>query len=475
MDSEAKKLRLWADRGDRTDPDDASLNPTLNRLVGWTAIFSSSGGRTPRRRVMNQILREITGFCLETMQRGIPEWDNEIDYRQYAIVQRNGDLWKGESASGPNNGGAVDPATPAQSTWSRISTAASRTVPDAPDAPTAVVGNGYIEWRWHCPRDRGAAVTAFTFQWRRQGQGWIDANKIAIMPSSAYHRLAGLTNGQVYEARVLATNSEGDSAWSATGSATPVAGLPAQVLGLTASPRDASLLLEFPAPDDGGSAIQGYHVQWKSGSQGFSSTRQRTTTGSPYTLTGLVNGTSYDVRVRAYNSVGNGPWSDTASAIRPSGSQRTFSASGSFSWPWNTPNGKAFLLGGGGGGGTASPVQRFARNGSPGGDTTLVYGATTLRARGGVGGRGGYWLSPFTGAPSDRSTAGNGGDGGTVPGRSAVSGFNGEAIQADLSGLTSGTTITINVGAGGAGGSGDSGSGPGQNGGAGFAVVVPVY
>ena len=38
-------------------------------------------------------------------------------------------------------------------------------------------------------------------------------------------------------------------------------------------------------------------------------------TQSRYRLTGLSNGTSYDIQVRAFNSDGSGPWSETVTGV----------------------------------------------------------------------------------------------------------------------------------------------------------------
>ena len=51
----------------------------------------------------------------------------------------------------------------------------------------------------------------------------------------------------------------------------------------------------------GGSDIKNYIVQWKSGTDDYSTTKQATPTESPYTITNLTNGTLYTVRVRAVN------------------------------------------------------------------------------------------------------------------------------------------------------------------------------
>ena len=61
-DSESLKIKPWASRGDRVDPESSSLDPVLTREIGWPESFSSDGGDTPRRQVFNQILREMTGM-----------------------------------------------------------------------------------------------------------------------------------------------------------------------------------------------------------------------------------------------------------------------------------------------------------------------------------------------------------------------------------------------------------------------------
>ena len=89
------------------------------------------------------------------------------------------------------------------------------------------------------------------------------------------------------------------------------------------SPDDTGTLdVSWEAPaSDGGSAITGYKVQWKSGSEDYDgsagSTRQAEITDPAirtHTITGLTDGMEYTVRVIAVNDAGDGPPSVEATA-----------------------------------------------------------------------------------------------------------------------------------------------------------------
>ena len=72
----------------------------------------------------------------------------------------------------------------------------------------------------------------------------------------------------------------------------------------------------------------GYHVQWKSETQDWSSDRQSDASTNSATISSLTEGATYSVRVRSYhrgymNRVKYGEWSDTATAAAP-----TLAASG---------------------------------------------------------------------------------------------------------------------------------------------------
>ncbi len=91
----------------------------------------------------------------------------------------------------------------------------------------------------------------------------------------------------------------------------------APVVTLTAG--DGQLTATWAAPANGGSAITGYDVEWKTAAQTWAEAAtagQSDTAAADATdheITGLTNNTEYTVRVRAANGAGNGPWSAEAS------------------------------------------------------------------------------------------------------------------------------------------------------------------
>ena len=88
---------------------------------------------------------------------------------------------------------------------------------------------------------------------------------------------------------------------------------------VTLSAGDGKLTASWAAPANGGSAITGYDVEWKTAAQtwdeaataGQSDTAAATAT--THEITGLTNGIEHTVRVRAANDAGDGPWSAEAS------------------------------------------------------------------------------------------------------------------------------------------------------------------
>ncbi len=192
-----------------------------------------------------------------------------------------------------------------------------RTVPDAPAAPTVTAGDASLGVSWSAPgEDGGSAVTGYGVQYAVSGSTqWMTHSHTGTGTSTS---ITGLTNGTAYAVQVRATNAAGDSEWSASGQGTPRAAL-SEPRDLTLTPGDAAIDVSWTEPENGG-PFTGYEVQRaNAGDSNWGNSEE--TTGTSLTLKDLTNGTRYAVRVRAKNSSGNGPWSDTGYATpvaRPS-------------------------------------------------------------------------------------------------------------------------------------------------------------
>ena len=114
-DAEAKKIRLWAENGDRETPEELGLD----RSKGWPVHYEQVGtGFEPERTLMNQLTREQTGLADTRMREGIPRWDAEINYRQYAfVVSDTGRLMVSLVPTGPVHGNVTDPDSEGQTVW----------------------------------------------------------------------------------------------------------------------------------------------------------------------------------------------------------------------------------------------------------------------------------------------------------------------------------------------------------------------
>ena len=84
---------------------------------------------------------------------------------------------------------------------------------------------------------------------------------------------------------------------------------PGQVARPDVLARSEALYVDWSAPSDGGSSITHYDLQYREGTSGDWTLVEDITLTS-YTITGLTNGTTYQVQVRAANSVGDGDWSE---------------------------------------------------------------------------------------------------------------------------------------------------------------------
>jgi large repetitive protein len=195
-------------------------------------------------------------------------------------------------------------------------TTANPGAPGIPGGLTPTAGNKQVALTWTEPSNGGSPITDYGVQYRPVGGTW--ATYPDGTSTNLYATVTLLTNGTEYELRVRARNAVGWGAWSAAVRATPAAAVvPTMPLSLVATPGDARMALTWAAPaSDGGSAITDYVVQYKkSTALTWTTYPDGTSTNLFATVTLLVNGTSYDFRVRAKNAVGLGAYSNSVSAV----------------------------------------------------------------------------------------------------------------------------------------------------------------
>ncbi len=201
---------------------------------------------------------------------------------------------------------------------SGVKTASFTTSPTKPGQARGVtigILNGQFLITWSAPaNDGGSAITGYTVQWKSGSQSFGDPSREHTTgASSTSYLIAGLTNGTEYTVRVIAVNAVGDGPPSNERKSTPV-GPPDAPPNVQAGSGHQQLTVSWGAPNDRGSAITEYTLQWKSGGQNFTSSRQRTIAGTSRTDTipSLDNGTEYTVRVRATTALGDSDWSAEA-------------------------------------------------------------------------------------------------------------------------------------------------------------------
>jgi len=186
--------------------------------------------------------------------------------------------------------------------------APAATTPSAPTSLAATAGDGQTSISFTAGSSGGSAITNYKYS--------LDGtNYTALSPtdSSSPVTISGLTNGTSYTIYLKAVNSYGDSSASSSVSVTP-ATTPSAPTSLTASAGNGSATISFTAGSNGGSAITNY----KYSLDGTNYTAlSPTDSSSPVTISGLTNGTSYTIYLKAVNARGDSSASSSVS-VTPS-------------------------------------------------------------------------------------------------------------------------------------------------------------
>ena len=188
---------------------------------------------------------------------------------------------------------------------------------------TAQVGDTLTVYTSGISDANGLTGASFGYQWISSDGNADTEIQGATDPT---YTLVAADEGKIIKVRVSFTddaNNQETLTSDATAAVAAETAAPDAPQSLNVSPDDSGTLdVSWEAPaSDGGSAITGYKVQWKSGSEDYDgsagSTRQAEITNPAsrtHTITGLTDDVEYTVRVIAVNDAGDGPPSDEATA-----------------------------------------------------------------------------------------------------------------------------------------------------------------
>jgi hypothetical protein len=258
-----------------------------------------------------------------------------VGFSKTAADSVNWDVVNGtdSTATGDTVNGDLSDFSPPTALARRLVGKFTYTEVTAPSAPvlTATGGNGEVALSWTAPASGGVAISSYTLK-RGTTTLYTGANRTFTE--------TGLANGTSYTYTVSATNGVGTSATdSASATTWNVPGTPAP----TAAAGIREVTVTFADVAANGSAVSSYNyslddVNWSGAIT------------SPHTITGLANGTSYTVRVRANNAVGTSA-TGTATAVTtaslPSNPTSLTANAGTFGvigLSWTASNGNGYAV-----------------------------------------------------------------------------------------------------------------------------------
>ena len=313
--------------------------------VTWTALTGDATGGSP---IKNYIVQWKSGANYDTTNQGTPT------VSPYKITNlENGTPYTvrvlGVNEANPDTSG--DPSDEVTET--------PRTIPGPPTELGVISGDKELTVSWTAPvpeKNGGAGINQFVVQWKSGDQDYDTSRQETTSNTSQV--IKPLTNGTPYSIQVRADNGEepeGEQEYNweeTTGTPMTVPGAPTN---LEVEEGDRQLKVSWVAPTNTGGLnikIDHFVIQWQVKGGNWSSPRDHTTTDETVltdTITGLLNGTDYDIRVRADNDVEGQTfeWAYTTGKPRkiPSAprSLRVEAGDGQLALSWAAPSNKGGL------------------------------------------------------------------------------------------------------------------------------------
>ena len=252
----------------------SSITGATGFHVRWKSGAQSWSSSSSQKTIS---IASVTADTLDTLGN-----NTEYTVRVRAIHEhaQNHGAWSSEAT------GTTNPGPPGKATGVSV---------------TAGVGNLSVGW---------TAVTGasgYKVQWKSGSENWSSSRQNDETGTSS--TISNLNSGTTYVVRVIAYNTDGDAAASQTKTGIPKYTKPAKVTGVAVAVEAEQLSVSWSSV----SGAENYVLQWKSGSEDWSSSRQNTGSDPGYTITGLTAAVEHTVRVKAARRhADDGDWSDTA-------------------------------------------------------------------------------------------------------------------------------------------------------------------
>ena len=279
---DGKAVLMW------NHPDDVSI-------WGWEYRQKESGGEYGRWKVISGAGPDTTSHTVGNLANGT-EYAFELQaYNGSGLGWRSDEITVSPMAAAPGKptGLSVDAGDArAVLTW---------------DNP----GNDTIE-KWQYAYDASAG-----------DQDWTDMAGSGA--ETVRHVVAMLENGITYSFRIRAVNDVGPGAESDAVSAVPMAAAPGKPAGLAALAGDGQVTLSWKDPVDASILKWQYAYKTTDGFGDWIDIPGSSAATTSHVVSGLANGATYTLKIRAVNGVGAGPDSDEAAAtplpvpVKPAG------------------------------------------------------------------------------------------------------------------------------------------------------------
>ena len=281
-------------------PADDGGTPLTGYEVQWSPN-GTSGWRAAGRVGADTLNYEDTGLS----------WGTTRYYRVAARNARGLSAWSDAPAPG---------ATAKQDQTQGV------TVPKRPTNLELFPGNAQMTVTWDAPDDGGSPIRGYRVMYRHRHPdrgttgAWQAWQELSYFPWDTSVNMTGMYNYVEYQVKVAAVNGVGTSQYSEvkTGIYAPRY-VPSEPPNVEFQPGDRRIKVTWREPWSlGYPELTGYRVQWRvdDGKEGddlsdadwdSANIRNVSRNVTEYTITGLTNGTTYQVQVWAVNAEGDSP------------------------------------------------------------------------------------------------------------------------------------------------------------------------